>query len=401
MDRYPPYWTDPTEGSFDVFIEDVKMDGEKYQVILREDVIRPAGGGQAGDRGILRVKDRAVSIEDTIIESGRTTLIVESQLSKESEASLEIDMAWRRAMMRNHTSEHLFVSIMKKRYPDLEVGDLWIDGEHGTVELLNIQASFENIFAAESEVQAFIDSSVVVKTEFVEADKIDPVTRAREGVTSKHDVLRVVRVGDLDSSACSGIHVGSTDQIDFFKVIDVKHEDAGTRIEFVSGERAIRETKEVYNSVLQRKSTYPFEMEQVGAVLDGAKTATDDRPKLIERIGKLISSGVSAERVGDVLFRHEYLPGFTSKDLKNLANSLAFEENSVLFLFSPGQKAQVIFRTYSTAHDAAYYISEAVKKYGGRGGGSKENFTGGFTDAADSDDLYKMLVSAVRENLNQ
>ena len=64
LDSYPPYWTDPTEESFDVYIEDVKKDGEKYQVILREDVIRPAGGGQAGDRGILRVKDRTVSIAD-------------------------------------------------------------------------------------------------------------------------------------------------------------------------------------------------------------------------------------------------------------------------------------------------------------------------------------------------
>jgi alanyl-tRNA synthetase len=401
LDKNPPYWTDPTRGSFQVFIEDVKKNDKVYHISLRENVIRPAGGGQAGDRGLLRVGDRVVSIQDTIMDSGSIILVVDDSLPKQSEGTLDIDMDWRKAMMRNHTSEHLFVALMKRTYPNLELGDLWIDGNHGTVELRGVLASFEDIFAAENGVQERVMAALPVEIDFVDAERIDPSVRAREGLTSKHEKLRIVKIGDLDSSACSGIHVESSEHIGYFKVIDVKQSEGNTRVEFVSGEKVIKLTRELYNQALQRKHAYPFEMEQVGAILDGAKVAIDDRSKLIDIVGKLILSGVSIEMIGGTTFRHEYLPGFSSKDLKNLANKLAFEENSVMLLFSPGPKAQVIFRTNKTAHDAGYYISAAVKKYGGRGGGSQDNFTGGFADVADSEDLYEKVVSSVRETLGQ
>jgi alanyl-tRNA synthetase len=401
LDKRPPYWINPSQGTFNVYIEEIIKHDETYHIILREDIIRPAGGGQAGDRGVLKVGEKEVSIQDTIMESGSITLVVDDSLPRQCEGTLEIDMEWRKAMMRNHTSEHLFVALIKRAFPDVEVGNLWIDGEHGTLELGGGQISLEDIFVAESGVQELIDRAVPVEIDFVDAQMIDPSVRAREGLTSKHESLRIVNIGDLDSSACSGIHVESTDYIGYFKVIDVKYNDASTRVEFVSGEKAIRVTRELYNQVLQRKYTYPFEMEQVGAILDGAKVAIDERLGLIERIGKLISSGVSVEMVGDTTFRHEYLPGFSSKDLKNLANRLVFEDNSVMLLFSPGPKAQIIFRTNNTAHGAEHYISAAIEKYGGRGGGSKENFTGGFIDVIDSEELYQQLVAAVRETLGQ
>jgi alanyl-tRNA synthetase len=250
-------------------------------------------------------------------------------------------------------------------------------------------------------VQEIVEHSVTVQSEFVDAGKIDSSTRAREGLTSKHDNLRIVKVGDLDSSACSGIHVETTDLIGFFKVIDVKYDGDSTRIEFVSEEGAVVKTRDLYNTVLRRKLTYPFEMEQVGAVLDWAKIAIEDKTSLIERIGKLISSGMSLENIGGVVYRYEYLPGFRSKDLKNLANRFTFDESSVVLLFAPGPKSQVILRTFNTDYDASHYISEAVKEHGGRGGGSKENFTGGFTDITDPEKLFDALVSAVREVLSQ
>ena len=401
MDEKPPYWTDPTIGSFKVFIEDVKKHEKMFHIVLKENVIRPAGGGQAGDRGRLRAGNQEVSIIDTVIESGRITLIADDNVPEQTEGKLDIDLDWRLAMMRNHTSEHLFVSIMKKKLPDLEIGELWIDGEHGSVELCRVTASFDDIFKAENDVQDMVNQSVAVQSEFVDAKEIDPSTRAREGLTSKHDMLRIVKVGDLDSSACSGIHVESTDQIGLFKVIDVKYDGDSTRIEFVTGEGAMVKTKELYNTVLRRKLTYPFEMEQVGAVLDWAKIAIDDKTRLIERIGKLISSGVSVENIEGVVYRFEYLPGFKSKDLKNLANRLTFEEPSVFLLFAPGMKSQVILRTFNTDHDASYYISQAVKEHEGRGGGSKENFTGGFTDVTNPEELFYALVSAVRKILGQ
>ena len=384
-----------------MFIEEVKELKNQYQVHLREDVIRPAGGGQAGEKGILSVGTKQVSILDTVIDSGRVILLTDGSLPEESEGQLDIDIEWRTSMMKNHTSEHILVSTLKEKYPDLKVDDLWIDGEHGTVELVSVNVSFEDVFIAENEVQRIINLDIPVLCQFVDADKIDPTIRAREGLTAKHEKLRIVKVGDLDSSACSGIHVESTSQIGFFKVVDVKYTNGSTSIEFVSGSRAITMTNELYNSVLERKHIYPFEMEQIGAVLDRAKSVSDERSQMIEKISQLIATRVNVEEIGDVVFRHEYLPGFESKDLKNLANQITLSEPSVVLLFAPGKKSQIIFRTFHTPNDAKYYMSSAVEKRGGKGGGSSDNFTGGFTDVDNPEELFDILVSSVRDALIQ
>ncbi|MHA1950906.1 MAG: hypothetical protein ACW987_13665 [Candidatus Thorarchaeota archaeon] len=401
MSKKPPYWTNPMVGSFKVFIDSTRENKGQHQIHIREDVIRPAGGGQAGDRGLLIVGEKKVLISDTVIDSGQVALISDSFVAEKSEGQLEIDLNWRMAMMRNHTAEHLVVGILKRTYPTIEVGDLWIDGNHGSVEFRGISVSLNDIFKAESEVHKIVSHDIPVLSEYVDADSIDASIRAREGLTLKHEKLRVVKVGDLDSSACSGIHVERTSQIGFFKVIDVKYSNDNTRVEFMSGDQAISKVSDLYNSVLHRKGTYPFEMEQIGPVLDRAKSAVEERSKMKERITKLVFSEESEEQIGGITFKHEFLPGFESKDLRNLANQIKFSKTSVLLLFAPGPKSQVIFRTFKTPHNAEHYISEVVKKHGGSGGGSSDNFTGGFTDVANPEDLYEKLISSVRNSLNQ
>ncbi len=387
--------------SFSVFIEDVKEIGVRYHIRLREDVIRPAGGGQAGDRGVLSVGNQRVTILDTITESGEVMLVTEEPLSENTKAQLDIDIEWRTSMMRNHTSEHIFVSILKKKYPQLEVGNIWIDGLHGNVELIGVTASFEEVFNAEGEVQRIIGLDIPVESKYVDADKIDPHVRAREGLAGKHEKLRVVSVGEFDSSACSGIHVESTGQIQFFKVVDIRHSEGNTRIEFVSGDGAISLTKELFNNVLLRKDSYPFEMEQIGAVLDKAKIAVEDKSQMIERFSNLLIEGPDIENVGEILFRYEYLPGFESKSLKNLANQFTFSETAVLLLFAPGTKSQIIFRTFSTPHEAKHYISEIIENLGGKGGGSVDSYTGGFVDVEDPKGLFQKIVSRIRKSLSK
>ena len=373
----------------------------QYQVHLRENVIRPAGGGQAGDKGVLTVGTLQVSIHDTVIDSGKVILLTDCSIPEEREGQLDIDIEWRTSMMKNHTSEHIFVSTLKEKYPELKIGDLWIDGEHVNIELLNVNVFSEDVIVAERDVQRIINLDIPVQSQIVGVDKIDPSIRAREGLTAKHEKLRIVKVGDLDSSACSGIHVENTGQIGFFKVVDVKYTNGSTRIRFVTGSRAISLTKELYNTVLQRKHTYPFEMEQIGAVLDRAKAVIEDRFQMIEKISQLITTSGYVDKIGDVVFRHEYLPGFESINLKNLANQFSTSETSVLLLFAPGRKSQIIFRSFHTPNDANYYISGAVEKQGGKGGGSSDNFTGGFTNVENPEELYEILVSSVREALTQ
>lgn len=397
MNGVPPFWTDPSKGEFEVSIESVKKHNDCFHIRIKENVIRPAGGGQAGDKGHLSVGNQRVSIIDTISDSAGVILVTDRSLTEGEKVHLEIDMDWRSSMMKNHTSEHLFAAIIKKENKDVTVGDLWIDGKHGSVELIGAELDLDSVFEAESEVIRMIEENLPVESSFVESKSIDPSVRSREGLTEKHDQLRVVSVGDMDASACSGIHVSQTGDIGFFKVLDVKSSEKKTHVEFVAGMEAARLVSTLYNDALRRKYTYPYEMEQLGAILDRAKLAVDEKQKMIEKTTQLLSEGPTVEEIAKVSFRHEFLPGYDAGSLRILSNRITTTEPSIILLFAPGQKSQVILRTNETPQEASEYISNAVKQLGGQGGGKGEVFTGGFVDVSDPMKLYEDLVTAVRK----
>ena len=392
----PVYWTDPKKSKFEVSIESVKKLSECFHIRIKENVIRPASGGQAGDKGLLIVGDQHISIKNTISDSVGVVLITNESLTEGSTGHLEIDMDWRTSMMKNHTAEHLFVAILKGKIVDITVGELWIDGDHGSVEIVGAELGFETIFQTESDVMKVVEEDLPVETSFADSKSIDQSVRSREGLTEKHDQLRIVSVGDLDSSACSGIHVSRTGDIGFFKVLDVKTGENSTRVEFASGMKTALLVSSFYNEALRRKYTYPYEMEQLGAVLDRAKSASDDKQKLIEKTTHLLSKGSTIETIAEVNFRHELLPGYDANSLRILSNQIPTTGSSILLLFAPGRKSQVILRTEEMPKDASEYILKPLQQLGGRGGGKGEVFTGGFGDVTDPVKLYEDLVTEVR-----
>ena len=399
MNTHPLYWTDPRISKFEVSIKTAKKLDDHYHIEINEDVIRPAGGGQAGDRGHLIVGDHSVTIHDTIGEPGDVVLVTDKPLTEGAKGHMEIDMGWRSSMMKNHTAEHLFAGIIKSWNKDITVGELWIDGKQGSVELLGAILDLDTIFEAEHNVMMIIEQDLPVKTDFVESSSVDSSIRSREGLAEKHARLRVVSIGELDRSACSGLHVTRTSDIGFFKVIDVKTNKNSTRVEFIAGLNAANVVSTIYNLALRRKYSYPFEMEQLGGVLDRAKLAVDDKQKMIEKTNHLLSSGATVEQVAGIEFRHEYLPGYDASSLKLLVNQLSTTGSTVILLFAPSKKSQVILRTSEMSQDASEYISEPVKRFGGRGGGKGEVFTGGFVDVTDPMKLYEDLVSEIRKEL--
>ncbi len=400
MTDIPPYWTDPGISEFEVSIKSVKKIDDRYHIQINENVIRPAGGGQAGERGCLKVGDQTVIIEDTIGDLDDPVLVADSSLPEGTRGHLEIDMIWRLSMMKNHTAEHLFARIIKTWNEDITIGELWIDGKHGSVELLGAKLDLDTIFEAENNVRIMIEKDIAVKSHFVDSDSIDSSVRSREGLTEKHTRLRVVSVGELDSTACSGIHVTQTGDIGFFKVLDVKSSKSATRVEFVTGMNAAIIVSTIYNMALRRKYSYPFEMEQLGAVLDLAKLAVDDKQQLIEKTTHLISSGSTLEQVAEVTFKHEYLPGYDTAALKKLANQMQVTGPSTILLFAPGRKSQVILRVNEMPKEASEYILKPMNDLGGRGGGRGDVYTGGFVDVENSMKLYEDLVSEVRKSIS-
>jgi len=394
-----PYWTDPEKDEFPVTIEACTKSGKQYEIVVREEVVRAAGGGQAGDKGTIYAGDEFVEFIDTARIDRKLVLVANSPVEAEKSAIIKIDTQWRGAMMRNHTGEHLFVASIKKEHPEVDLGYIWIDGERGIVDLEGKELRFDDLMGAELVVQNVVEKAVPVDTKFVKATEISSQVRAREGLSGKHEVMRIVEVEGYDSSACSGIHVTNTRDIRFFKVIDFKTKDNGIRVTFVAGKKAGQMMESTFNEILRRKHSYPFEMEQIGDVLDKAKSIADERRLLVDKLIQFLTKGVDSEDVNGITFRHEYLPGLDSKDMKAIVKKLCLSGPSVMLLFIPSGKSTLTLTTNELPLDASEYIASIVEKMGGRGGGSHDVYTGGFSETIVPEEVYSRIVDHLRSKL--
>lgn len=401
MSDIPPYWTSPLQDDFLVTAISCEQKGDAFEVIIEENVVRPAGGGQAGDRGKIEWYGHSGRILDSALVEEKVVLITDKVVEPGTKAILHLDMEWRRASMRNHTAEHIFVASVKKSHPKADLGYIWIDGERAVVDLYEANLGFEDIVAAEAAVQETIRMDLPVVTEIVPATSLPESVRAREGITEKHDTMRVVKVGEYDHSACSGIHVLSTGDIGIFKIVDTKQIEGGIRIEFVTGDRAISILTDMFNEVLKRKSDYPYEIEQIGAVIDKAKTISSEKSAMVDTIKELLSEGIRVEEVNGINFVHHLLPGLDAKEMKHVLKEIKIDAPSAILLFNTEQKPSLILWTSGLDQDASSYISSIVGDLGGKGGGSKEVYTGGFSEVEDIEEIYWKVVQSLRNRLRK
>ena len=130
MSSQPYYWTDPMKEEFDVEIESILEANGHCYVRIKEQVAKPAGGGQAGDRGVLIIDEKEYGFIDTKLYDENIVLVMKSSPPGKKKTLLKLDMSWRKAMMTNHTAEHIFVGAIKKKDPELKLGRIWIDGIH-------------------------------------------------------------------------------------------------------------------------------------------------------------------------------------------------------------------------------------------------------------------------------
>ncbi|MHA1927079.1 MAG: hypothetical protein ACTSV2_00715, partial [Candidatus Thorarchaeota archaeon] len=313
---------------------------------------------------------------------------------------LKLDMDWRRGMMRNHTAEHLFVSSLLHINSDAELGYIWIDGNRGTIEIIGDSVTFEQIIQAETKVQEIIEYDIPVESRLVESLDLDVKVRAREGV-SKYEAVRIVSVKGFDHSACSGTHVSKTGDIGTFKVIDYKLSKEDARLEFATSSKALEALSQIYNMVLERKHDYPFEIMQLGHILDKSKKSIDDHRELLDEIQSLLSQSTVTESIKGVSVRLHYLPGFSAQELRETIKKMDHEKVSLTLLFSPGIKCNFVIWMNGLDTNSAATISEIVRKLEGKGGGSRSSYTGGFSDVSSPKELFESFTDAVRIWLNQ
>ena len=366
------------------FVEKLE-DGQEGVVVLDSTPFYAESGGQAGDKGVLRVANGEFIVTDTQ-KMGNAFAhkgIAKGSVSKGDTATAAIDAANREAIKKNHSATHLLHAALRE-----------ILGEHVTqkgslVEAPRMRFDFSHFEAVTAEQLAEIERRVnqeiranhTLATELMDLDEAK-ASGAMALFGEKYDEkVRVVTMGPFSVELCGGTHVTRTGDIGLFKITSEAGIASGVRrIEAVTGEHALEvvQTQQVTLSslsallktdsqnVLDRVVSLQNQTKELEKALNSAKQ------KLASQQGAdMLSNAVEINGV-KVLIAN--LEGVEAKSLRSMMDDIKnrIGEGIVVLGVAGDNKVNLIAgvtKGLTSKVKAGELVNFVAAQVGGKGGG--------------------------------
>ena len=346
-------------------IEVVKKEG-RYHVVLDKTAFFPGGGGQCSDTGVINN-----SIVLNVYEmDGRIYHVIMDNFNINDVVNCKIDWKRREDGMHQHLGQHILSGCFFKLF-DANTVSIHLGSEISTVDIVGILDE-EKIRKVEELANEVISKGMEVS--FLVPKKEEVVNyNLRRDLPNTEEEIRIVKIGDLDINACCGVHPSKTSDLRMIKIKKFEKNKGNTRIEFLAGDRAIRDSlnkDKVLRDICKYLSSNDDEalngIKNLKLSLEEVKL---QKKKLEEElmeyeISKLIQSGSIIKKI------------FTNKSvdyITKLANKLS-ENNNIICLFAVknNNKANIILAISKDINKIN--MGELFKKnasiINGKGGGS-------------------------------
>ena len=293
--------------------------------------------------------------------------------------------------MQNHTAEHLFSGLVHKKF-GYEIVHFNMADDVITVDF-NGEISHEQLAELEKEANAAIVAGIPVSFFFPSAEELQAMDfRSKKELSGK---VRIVDIPGCDRCACCGTHVKNTSEIGVLKCLTLSRHRGGSRIEFVSGARALRDFArriEQTQEISQMLSAKPLEVAPAVAKLLSDMLEKDK--KIAEANGRYFAARSAAlAPEGNLLLAVE--EGLSPLEIKLFCNALSASGKAptVAVLSKVSPSAPWSYAIHSEAVDLRTASRALNQKLSGRGGGSNTYVQGSF--ASDLDAIRGALLEAL------
>jgi alanyl-tRNA synthetase len=243
--------------------------------------------------------------------------------------------------------------------------------------------------------------------EELERQALDAVMADRPGETSfgpqgeqarnrtgsvEPDDIRIVKVGDLDVSACCGAHVCSTGTIGTIRIFDIENRKAGTRLSFLAGRKALEQSQ------LETRTLRELRILAACATVDlpaNLQKTIERSKELAKEVSRLWSSRLpelaeSAQRVPVGPGVVGVYTGELPRDLVvTLAGVIAEATGGAGIVLSENQIA-----VSGKALSASDLFKKVQARVGGKGGGSPRAANGRLDKTLSSQEVIELLTGS-------
>jgi alanyl-tRNA synthetase len=391
------------------------------EVVLDVTPFYPEGGGQIGDRGVLRDGSPDGPVVFAVADTERTAgglIVHHGQLSVTLRTGqtvyAEVDAARRAATRRNHTGTH----VLHRALRNVVGSDARQAGSLVTPDYLRFDYPLDRPLtddeerAIEDEVRRVVREDRTVTPRFMSMS--EAVAAGADAFFDEKygEQVRVVEVDGYSRELCGGTHCDASGQIGSFVLLSDRSIGRGMRrIEALTGEAADAHIR-------QRLAA----LERVGEVL-GTADPSDVAERVIElqaRVRELerrLKAGARGPRPGELARgAEEIAPGIrlvaaaaevaSLDELKALARDVRGALGDGIVALALDADEPQLFVTVSDdlvarGLSAADLVAAATPSLAGRGGGRSEMAQAKGTRRAGVSDALAALRTAAREGLRQ
>lgn len=389
------------------------QEGEKGFIITEKTPFYPEGGGQVGDRGIIKSIDGIFLVENTkkvaekvIIHEGK---VLKGKLQVNDNVELVVDENLRRSTEKNHTATHLL-----HRALQIVLGDhVRQSGSLVSPERLRFDfAHFSSLSNKEiKRVEEIVNTEIqrnlnVAKNYSKLQDAIKSGATALFG-EKYGETVRVVKVADFSTELCGGCHVRYTGEIGVFKIVSESSVAAGVRrIEAITGMAAFNYLSSADLIVSNIEKILKSDRDKLTAKI---KELIEENKSLLKGIESL-KSKQEAEEIDDIIKGKKVINSvntlvveYTDKDVEHLRNIMdvakaKMKSGVILIINTSDDKVTFlcgVTKDLTNRYDANVIVKEVAKVTGGGGGGKKELAQAGGKDIAkirDAIDRFYKLI---------
>lgn len=130
-----------------------------------------------------------------------------------------------------HTAEHLLNATMVKMFGCPRSRNAHVEKKKSKCDyILDAEPTAEQVEQIESKINEIIAQNLAVTIDYISRDKAADIVDLSKLPEDASDTLRIVRIGDYDTCACIGAHVGNTSEIGTFKIISHSYENGIWRL---------------------------------------------------------------------------------------------------------------------------------------------------------------------------
>ncbi len=399
-------------------LEEAEKESE-VDIVLNKTPFYSEGGGQIGDKGIIKGEGFKVEINNCKKGNNGIPLhmgkVIDGQVKVGQKAKALIDIENRMNTARNHTATHLLHKALKEILGDhvQQAGSL-VTPDRLRFDFTHFQAiSEEELGKVEFLVNEKILESLKVNAIETTQDNAKEMGAAALFGEKYGEVVRVISIGEFSKELCGGTHVNNTSEIALFKIVSESGVAAGVRrIEAITGKEVYKYMTDITGKLRNISKLLKTGINDIEGKIESINTEMKILQKENEKLkNKLASSSMddiikSAEEIDGINIVAHKLTNLDMDSLRNLGDKIKDKLDSSCIVLASEMEGKVSFVAMATEDavkkgiHAGKILKEVAKIAGGGGGGRPNMAQAGAKDPSKIDEALSKVKGIVKQHIS-